>query len=130
MGFLWCRRINSLCGEFYNKIKKETLLPASGVVDSFAVPAVVGGVVLAHFFMRAFFSVSKMVSDFYAALKLMFEFLPLLSSTRTLGIHKTSSLSHSLSLLALDSILRLKLSIGRTLPRRQHYPLIIYNIYF
>lgn len=28
----------------------SVLLPASGVVDSFAVPALVGGVVLAHFF--------------------------------------------------------------------------------
>lgn len=79
MGFLWCRRINSLCGEFYNKIKKDA--DADAVQQPNLRRSRVG-VPVSLFFFCFFFcftdfsaSAKKKETDFYAALKLMFEFL-------------------------------------------------------
>lgn len=73
MGFLWCRRINSLCGEFYNKIKKDA--------DAVQQPTSGGVCRCSRFPLTLFFAVrifqpaKKKETDFYAASKLMFEFL-------------------------------------------------------
>lgn len=90
MGFLWCRRINSLCGEFYNKIKKDA--DADAVQQPNLRRSRVGVPVSLFFFcffflLCGFFSQRKKRNRFLCSVEVdVWVFAVLLSGARTLSI--------------------------------------------